>query len=136
MDDPPLDPGRVLMWSNYRLIQDVPIATVRYDHGPWFYLQVSYSYLLITGGFVVLTSVLLRYDTFYTNQAAALALAVLIPWLGNVLWILDAGPVPGLDLTQYAFGVTASYSRTRSSGSISCWSCRRRGRSARRPSSR
>ena len=95
-----------LMWSNYHVVEGVPIATVGYEYGPWFVLQIGYSYLQMAAGFVLLVAMLFRYDTLYTDQAAAVGLGVFLPWAGNALWVLGLVPVPGLDLTQYALAVS------------------------------
>jgi signal transduction histidine kinase len=94
-----------LMWSGYHIVEGVPIATVAYSYGPWFYVQIGYSYLQMLAGFALLVAMLFRYDTLYTDQVAAVGVGVFLPWLGNVLWVLGLTPVRGLDLTQYAIAV-------------------------------
>jgi hypothetical protein len=33
-------------------------------------------------------------------------MAILTPWLGNVIYILNLGPIPGMDFTPFGFVIT------------------------------
>jgi len=48
----------------------------------------------------------LRSPQLYRRQVGALIIGTTIPWVGNVIYLLNASPWPGLDLTPLAFMLT------------------------------
>lgn len=71
------------------------------EHGPWFYVYWVYSQALVLAGTIFLLPALARSLRLYRRQGVALLVAVAIPWVGNLAYVL--GLVPGLDLTPFAF---------------------------------
>src|SRR5215203_6678393 len=92
-----------LVWSSTRLGQGGPFPALEVDHGVWFWVHLSYSYLLLLVGTILLISMLTRAPSLYRKQNLALLLAVSIPWVGNGVYVLGLSPVPNLDLTPFAF---------------------------------
>ncbi|MDQ3864747.1 MAG: PAS domain S-box protein [Actinomycetota bacterium] len=92
-----------LIWSSTRLGEGGPFPALEVDHGAWFWVHLSYSYLLLLVGTVMLVSTLTRSPSLYRKQNLALLLAVSIPWVGNAVYVLGLSPVPNLDLTPFAF---------------------------------
>src|SRR5207237_626192 len=77
--------------------------------GPWYWFNVSYSYLLLLLGTALLVSCIptLRHRaSVYRGQVSALIIAVLVPWVSNVVTVFGLSPFPNLDLTPLAFTVT------------------------------
>src|SRR5436309_85473 len=77
--------------------------------GLWYWINVAYSYLLILFGTALLISfipTLRRSASVYRGQVSALFIAVLVPWVSNVVTLFGLSPLPNLDLTPLAFTVT------------------------------
>ena len=55
-----------------------PVSVLVVSFGPWFWMHAAYSYLLLLAGAVM-------------------------PWIANILYILELSPLPHLDLTPPAF---------------------------------
>ena len=77
------------------------------DYGPWFWVHAAYSYFLALLGAGLIVSGLSRSIYLYHRQSLALLVAVVLPLLGNVLYVMDLGPLPNLDLTPFAFLLSA-----------------------------
>jgi len=77
--------------------------------GTWYWINVGYSYLLLLLGTALLVSfipTLRRRASLYRGQISALIIAVLVPWVSNVVTIFGLSPLPHLDLTPLTFTVT------------------------------
>jgi PAS domain-containing protein len=92
-----------LVWSSTRLGAPGASPALEVDHGAWFWVHWSYSYLLLLLGTVLLVSMIARSMRMYRRQGVTLLLAAAAPWVGNGVYVLDLGPVPNLDLTPFAF---------------------------------
>jgi len=98
-----------LIWSEYgieRLADFSAINVLKY--GFWFRIHFVYSYVMLAIGTILLFNVLLRRQGMYRGQIAAMLVAVLAPWIANVLYFLGKSPIPYLDLTPFAFTVTVA----------------------------
>ena len=84
-----------------------------YKHGTWFWIQMAYSYLLMFVGTFKLAQVTLSKYRLYKLQSMSIFTAAAIPWIGNAIYLSGNSPIPGLDLTPFAFTVT---------GLVLCWS--------------
>jgi PAS domain S-box-containing protein len=95
-----------LIWS--RILPPLNAgAAPTYGHGPWFWVTVFYGYLLVLAGVVWLARAAARAGPGPRRRKAATVLVgAVIPWIANVLYQAGLGPVPGLDLTPFAFGLT------------------------------
>jgi PAS domain S-box-containing protein len=77
--------------------------------GTWYWINVGYSYLVLLLGTALLVSfipTLRRRASVYRGQVSALIIAVLVPWVSNVVTVFGLIPLPYLDLTPLAFTVT------------------------------
>lgn len=77
-----------------------------YDFGIWFWVHTIYSYALIISGIIILIRRLLKFHRVYQKQALAMISAVIIPLIGECLYILGLGPFKYLDMTSYTFSIT------------------------------
>ncbi len=74
--------------------------------GPWFWINVIYSYSLVLVGIALLAQAFWRSPRQYRGQTGTLLLGALLPWASNVLSLLGGNPFPNLDLTPLAFTAT------------------------------
>ena len=77
-------------------------------HGPWFWINVSYSYACLFAGALVLLMTVLSEVKPLTRQGIVLVLAVALPWVANVATLFWAAPDAGLDLTPLAIALSGA----------------------------
>lgn len=97
-----------LVWSEYRIASQGDFSALEVSHGPWFFVHLAYSYIILLIGAFLLVRVLFRRKGMYRGQIIAMLLAVLAPWIGNVLFLTKNSPIPYLDLTPFAFTVSVA----------------------------
>jgi PAS domain S-box-containing protein len=97
-----------LVWRSTSLSEGGPFPALEVDHGAWFWVHWSYSYLLLLVGTILLISMLTRSPNLYRKQNLALLVAVSVPWVGNGVYVLGLSPVPNLDLTPFAFLISGT----------------------------
>jgi PAS domain S-box-containing protein len=97
-----------LFWSNPALVVADGFSDFSVDYGPWYWVHVSYSYLLILAGTVIVFRSVRQRQGLHRNQAIALIASVLAPWFGNILYFSGYNPIPYLDLTPFAFTITVA----------------------------
>ncbi|RLT34778.1 MAG: PAS domain-containing protein, partial [Chloroflexi bacterium] len=74
--------------------------------GPIFWVNVTYAYLLLAVGTWLFIRFSLRASQIFRGQTALLVAAAVIPWVGNAFYMSGLGPMPFLDLTPIAFGLS------------------------------
>jgi signal transduction histidine kinase len=77
-----------------------------FSYGLLFWIHGIYSYVLIIGGVILMIEKYLISPPVFRHQISILLLASLVPFIVNIIYVLNLGPVPGLDLTPFAFLVT------------------------------
>jgi PAS domain S-box-containing protein len=96
-----------LMNGPVTMVEVGPFVSPDASFGPWFWVHAAYSYVLILTGTLLILRAFWRSSDLYRRQAGALLLGAVIPWISNVLVLLDLNPIRPLDLTSMAFTVTA-----------------------------
>ncbi len=97
-----------LFWSNFQLKDYGTVSDFDAAYGPWYWVHLAYSYLLILAGTIIVFRTLRRSQGLHRQQAVALVVAVLTPWLGNILYFSGLSPLRYLDLTPFAFTITVT----------------------------
>lgn len=108
----------VLVWMNgtHGPVEQVSLNTIgpfpalAITYSLWYWINIAYSYTLLFFGAFTLASYILtaaRSSHLYSVQGACLLLAVAAPWLGNFLTISGLNPLPYLNLTPFAFFISA-----------------------------
>lgn len=92
-----------LLWSRVELIYDGLGTRGQFFYGPWFWLYVAYSYTLLAIGTGLLIRALTRFAPQYWRRSAVVLAGVALPWLGNAAYLAKLVPVPGQDITPFAF---------------------------------
>ena len=75
--------------------------------GPAFWVHAVYSYTLLAAGTVVLLQLFWRSWSLYRGQALALLVAVLTPWITDVMALLVLAQRWEVDLTAVAYSLSA-----------------------------
>ena len=96
------------IWSTTFSKQIGNLSVLGVTYGPWFWVHFVCSYLFLLAGTLVILRALRHKKGLYRAQIFVLLLAVLSPWIGNILYFSPFNPVPGLDLTPFAFTITVA----------------------------
>jgi PAS domain S-box-containing protein len=95
-----------LIWSTITPSSSQPGSLIIYGHGLGFYVNVAYSYFLMSLGLLLLIKCLIQSPKLYQKQVFLILIAALIPYVANIIYIAQLSPVQGLDLTPFAFTLT------------------------------
>jgi two-component system, cell cycle sensor histidine kinase and response regulator CckA len=95
-----------LMFSHLELVQTDRHLLVYPHFGPYFWVHVAYSYLLLLAGFILLIKHMIDYPAPHRHQVAALMVGGMAPWVSNVFFIFRIGGLAYFDLTPVAFTVS------------------------------
>jgi PAS domain S-box-containing protein len=92
-----------LIWSATQFDPAGSNAPLILSHGAWFWVYWAYAQLVVLIGTIIVIRALLGARRPYRWQALLILVAVLLPWIGNILYATGLNPVPTLDLTPFAF---------------------------------
>jgi len=95
-----------LLWSNITLSPQYG-GVLDLEYGPWFWVHISYSYILYLSGLYLLAK-------HYSNTRQKVRKSILfvlvggiIPGIANFIYINEWNPFPLLDLTSLSFGLVS-----------------------------
>ena len=80
---------------------------LRRELGPAFLAHATYAYALLAVGTVLLLGLYWRSRKLYRRQALALLVAVLLPWVADVVVLSGSYPLAGADVQAVVFAVAA-----------------------------
>lgn len=95
-----------LMRREVRLELSGPFPSLDVVHGPWYWVQAGYFYLMLLAGTALLVRELWLARWPYRRQLMVVLPAALIAWLANAVYVLGLAPLPSLDLTPFAISLT------------------------------
>ncbi len=75
--------------------------------GPLFWVHLVYTDVLLWTGTAVFILASARLSRLYRRQSIVVFVSVLLPWAVNLLFNLDVGPFGQVDLSPFAFTLTA-----------------------------
>ncbi len=94
-----------LVWSGF---SPSPVGNnlLIYHHGAWFFFMIAtaYAYLLAVSALLIRAS--FRSSVLHRRQAGSVLLAMIAPWAGNIIYVFELSPLPGLNTTPMGFAVT------------------------------
>lgn len=94
-------------WRYPRPGSSGPQGTLVAEPGLWSWVILAYSHALILVGVALLVSGFFYTQRLYRRQCAVVLLAVLAPWAASAANLADLSPLAHLDLTPFAFPLTA-----------------------------
>ncbi len=74
--------------------------------GPWYKVHLTYFYLCMLAGVILLGMVFRRAASLYRLQAGIILMGALVPWVINAMYLSGIRPFAHLDLTPFAFIIT------------------------------
>ena len=101
-----LPPYDSLIWETTRIGSYGTLTFLAADFGTWFWLQTTYSYMLLLIASFFLVLEVIRSPRPYNVQAGIVLLGTLFPWLGSFLYLSES-VFPGIDLSPFSFAPTA-----------------------------
>jgi PAS domain S-box-containing protein len=100
------NPFHGLMWSRFGLHTAGALTLKISTHGPWFWINLSYSYLLMIAGAWMILQRLVRFRGPHGGQSLLILVSLLAPWTGNILYVSRLSPLRYLDLTPFGFTIS------------------------------
>ena len=74
--------------------------------GPWFYINVIYSYILLLIVLGIIIQAFLSTHKSFRRQTGTLLIGILLPFVCNIISLAKLSPFPDLDITPVAFSFT------------------------------
>jgi PAS domain S-box-containing protein len=95
-----------LVWGEIEVARLGDLTTLGVvSRGWWFWVHFAYSYLLLMAGTYILVRSMWRMRGVYRRQMVVLVIALLAPWIGNILYfVFGINPDP----TPFAFSITVA----------------------------
>jgi PAS domain S-box-containing protein len=101
----------ILVWTNdyhhllWRLAEQPggELVTLLFEHGVWFWVLMAYNYLLLLMGSIKLAISLFSIVRLQRWQVLLALLAILFPWMGNILYLTGLSSGFILDWTAFMF---------------------------------
>lgn len=95
-----------LIWKDVQIRTVGAFSPLEITHGSWFWIYVVHSYVLLFVGTIFILRSFTRTKGLFRRQNFILLIAVLTPWLGNILYVFKLFPIPNLDITPFAFAIS------------------------------
>lgn len=95
-----------LIWTDVRILTVGTFSALDVTYGFWFWIYWVYSNLLLLAGTLVIFRSFKRMKGVFRRQNLLLLIAVLTPWVGNVIYVSGLSPIPNLDITPFAFTIS------------------------------
>lgn len=105
----------LLLWTNdfhrlyYESIQTIQInglVMFEFTRGPWYFVNIFYSYAIIILALGVMFFSALRLGAVFRSQYRLILIGSVIPWAGSIYNELNFTQFNGLDLTPVTFGIS------------------------------
>lgn len=84
-----------------------PFPLLMLETGPWYTVHTVFFYALMALGMFLLARHFRQFDKFYRKQTIIILAGAFIPWITNLIYLLGLRPHSHIDLTPYAFIITA-----------------------------
>jgi diguanylate cyclase (GGDEF)-like protein/PAS domain S-box-containing protein len=95
-----------LMYYSLKIVQENGFPVMEITRGPWYLVNLVYSYAVIGLGIYLLSQGVLRSGPLYRYQYRLILLASLLPWAGNIFKELNFKSYSNLDIAPLTFGVS------------------------------
>lgn len=97
-----------LMYAGYELDLHGFPPYWRISYGPWFWVHISYSWILVATAILFVGLSKRQISPYYRRQISVLVMIAFVPLVVNVIYVLRIGPMPWFDLTPMAFAVSGA----------------------------
>ena len=97
-----------LIWKDIQIQTVGQFSALAVTHGLGFWIYWVYSNILLGAGTFFILRSFQRMPGLFRLQNVLLLIAVLTPWIGNVLYVTGLSPIPNMDITPFAFTISVS----------------------------
>ena len=105
----------IMVWTN--AYHHLHYKSISIDHsgsfpllnleiGIWYKIHTVYFYTLLVWGVYLLVNKYRKSDQVFKNQNLTILIAVFIPWIANILYLVGFRPLGHIDSTPFAFIIT------------------------------
>ena len=98
----------LLHWASIDEVQTTFGTRLVYTGGPWYWINVAYTYVLMAFGTLTLVKSLRRFPPPYRRQTVMMIAGAIVPWISNLLYLARVLPATSLDLTPIGFTVSGA----------------------------
>jgi two-component sensor histidine kinase/PAS domain-containing protein len=95
-----------LVWTSIVPVSAVPGATLVYAPGPAVWVHMTYAYVLLLSGSIILLDARLRAFRRSHLPTVTMVLGILVSLVANLLYPTTLNPFKGMDITPLAFTVS------------------------------
>ena len=95
-----------LIWTDIHIRTVGAFSALDFTYGFWFWIYWIYSNILLLIGTIFVIRSFNRTRGLFRRQNTLLLIAVLTPWVGNVLYVSGLSPIPNLDITPFGFTIS------------------------------
>jgi len=95
-----------LLWPSITPSSSQPGALLIYGHGPVFWTNILYSFIMVLTGIIILIRMFINSSPAYRPQISILIVSGAMPLISSIFYTSKIIPVLGLDVTP--FGLTIS----------------------------
>lgn len=95
-----------LIWRDTEIRTSGTFSALDVTHGSWFWVYWIYANILVFLGTLFILRSFNRTKGLFRRQNIILLIAVLTPWVGNILYVSGLSPIPHLDTTPFAFTIS------------------------------
>ncbi len=92
-----------LIWQKVVLQTIGPLVALDFVRGPWFWVLMVFSYSLLLFGSIQLAISLFSIVRLQRWQVILTLMAILLPWMGNIMYLTGWSPEHFLDWTAFLF---------------------------------
>ncbi len=94
-----------LLWPNIIPVSYLPGSLLIYEHGPIFWFNIVYSFLVILSGITILIKLFINASTTYRPQISILLFSGFVPLIFSIIYAGGLVPVLGLDITPFSIAI-------------------------------
>ncbi|MDQ8005210.1 MAG: histidine kinase N-terminal 7TM domain-containing protein [Pedobacter sp.] len=100
------NPLHHLHYKDIRMFYEGPFPMVKIYPGTWYHIFTGYFYLLLACGCYLILNKFRNSDPIYRKQNYSIIIAAILPWIGNITYLVGIRPLGFIDVTPYAFILT------------------------------
>ncbi|HSK87255.1 MAG TPA: histidine kinase N-terminal 7TM domain-containing protein [Anaerolineales bacterium] len=94
------------IYQSVNIIEKNGLVMIELTRGPWYFVNIVYSYTVITIGFLLMSRGALRLGPLYRYQYRLILVASILPWAANIFNEVSFGGTKHLDLAPFTFGLS------------------------------
>jgi len=97
-----------LIWREYELSGGAGLTTMSVqEYGLWWWISFIYAYSILIWGSLVLAKFMFSRRGAFRWQFNLILISLILPWVANLLYLINIRPIPSLDLSPIAFTISA-----------------------------